>query len=366
MVFYLPCETGGGKRTCRSTGVSLDQNERKAHEAAREILMQYEGITYSEKAVMLLGEYVLYWINRERAMLRSTTYDNYLSILNRHIAPFFAERKLTICKIKPLHLQDYISKKMSEGLSPNTICKHITLIKSVLKDAYINELIKSNPADRVRLPRREKPQHSYYNADELTKLFNITKGTPIEIPVYIATLFGLRRSEVIGLKWSAIDFDKKTLSICGSVTRQQQQDGKWIDVYNDKLKSEASNSIYELNDYMCDYFKKLYEYNQTLISNTEDYKEYVCVNAIGERLKLDYVTHLFSKLLDTNGLKHIRFHDLRHSTLTILAQHFSMKAVQGYARHADFTITANTYCHVDTSEKLTELNKICNILDLTG
>lgn len=188
----------------------------------------------------------------------------------------------------------------------------------------------------------------------------------IEIPVYIATVFGLRRSEVLGLKWSAIDLKRRTLTVCGSVTRQQQPDGKWIDVFNDRLKTEASNSVFELNDVMCNFFMNLYEHNQKIISNTNDYKEYVCVNEIGERIKLDYLTHKFSKLLKANDLRHIRFHDLRHSTLSLLAQHHTMKLVQGYARHANYNITADTYCHVDTTAKLTELNTLCDALGLMG
>ena len=177
-------------------------------------------------------------------------------------------------------------------------------------------------------------------------------------------MFGLRRDEIIGLKWSAIDWNKRTLEICGSVTRAKQSDGTIKDVYSDSLKTEASNSTYILDDDSYTYLHNLYEHNMQIISNTDDYKEYVCVNEVGERLKLDFVTHKFSKLLKANGLRQIRFHDLRHSALSLLSKNFSMKLVQEYGRHAQFNTTADVYSHIDNKDKLEETAKITEVLNI--
>ena len=199
----------------------------------------------------------------------------------------------------------------------------------------------------------------------MKNLLTVSKGTSIEVPVFLAVMFGLRRSEIIGLKWSDIDFENRTLTINGAVTRQKDGD-KIIDVYDTSLKTEASHSVYNLNDEICKYLSDLYSHNMNLISNVTDYKEFVCVNEIGERLKLDYITHKFTKLLKQNDMRHIRFHDLRHSTLSLLANSFSMKNVQGYARHANFNITADTYSHFDSANTLLELNTLCSTLGISG
>ncbi len=263
-----------------------------------------------------------------------------------------------------MHLKEYINVKLKE-VSPNTVCKHLTLLKTAMQDALVNDLIKSNPAYKVKPPKKEKSRHDFYKVEEMKNLLTVSRGTPIEVPVFLAVMFGLRRSEIIGLKWSDIDFENKTLTINGAVTRQKSGD-KIIDVYDTALKTEASHSVYNLNDEICKYFSDLYSHNMNLISNTDDYKEFVCVNEIGERLRLDYITHRFAKLLKQNGLRHIHFHGLRHSTLSLLANNFSMKNVQGYARHANFSITADTYSHFDSANTLLELNTLCSALGISG
>lgn len=363
--FRLPTADGKLKAMEKSTGVKPDTGGiREAKKRAKEIVSQYEDLLYSDKSEMLLGDYVADWLERHKANVKTNTYDSYSHMNNRHIKPYFAERGLKLKDIKPMHLQEYVNVKLQE-VSPNTVIKHLTLIKTAMQDAVINDLIKSNPAYKVKPPKKEKPKHDFYTVPELRDLLRVSRDTPIEVPIFLAVMFGLRRSECVGLKWSDIDFEHKTLTINGSVTRQKDG-GKIIDTYDTTLKTEASHSAYLLNDTVCEYLENLYKHNMQLISNTEDYKEYVCVNEVGERLKLDYITHRFDKLLKQNGLRHIRFHDLRHSVLSILAGSYLMKNVQGYARHANYNITADTYSHFDSANTLAELNTLCGELDISG
>ncbi|MGN0623717.1 MAG: tyrosine recombinase XerC [Oscillospiraceae bacterium] len=366
VMFRIPTQDGKLKQKCLSTGIKATPGHKREAEAkAKAIVEQYEGLICNDKSEMTLGEYAADWTERRKPTLRPTTYDNYKSMLNKHIKPYFMQRKLKIRDVKPYHLQEYINTKLESGLTPNTIKKHIALIKTALQDAVINDLIKSNAAYKITLPKSIKPSYTVYNAEELKHLLEVAETSPIRIPIILAMCFGLRRSEVIGLKWENIDFEKHTLSICGSVTRQYQN-GKLKDIHNLNNKTEASQSTYILNERMTEFLKNLYEHNQQIISNTDDYKTFVCVNAIGERIKLDYVTHKFAKLLKDNNLNHIRFHDLRHSCITLLANdsNFTMKQVQGYARHADFSTTANTYSHFDISTTETELNAICDFIGI--
>lgn len=280
-------------------------------------------------------------------------------MLRKHILPYFGETKLS--DIKPMHIENYGNQKKKE-VSNNTVLKHISLIGTILHSACDNELVQSNPVPKIDKTSKDPAQIIIYNADELTHLMSISKGTEIEVPIFFAIMFGLRRSEIVGLRWENINFTKKTLSINGSVTRMCE-DGKWYDMYTEKTKTKASKATFYFNDSVCEYIKKIYEHNMNLISNVDDYKEFVCVNEIGERLKVDYITHRFSKLLKQNDLKHIRFHDLRHSVLTLLIHNHSIKDVQGFARHANFQTTADIYCHFDETSTLDELNTICSNLN---
>lgn len=362
-VFRLPDTK---KQVWRTTKIQAKAgNKRKAMLKAEEIAESFDDVKTDDKAQMQLQEYIAYWIEREKVRLSATTYDNYISMLNKHIKPYFEKINVPMRDLKPSHLQSYVNEKVKE-VSATTVGKHIGLIKPALQDALINGYVKRNVAYLVKLPKKEKPKHDFYTTRELVTLLNVIKGTVLEVPVTIAVLFGLRRSEVIGLKWSDIDLKEGLLTVNGTVTRQKQADGRIIDVYEEKTKTQASKDCYYLNGSLIGYFSKLKEHNMQIISNTDDYKEFVCVNAIGERLKLDYVTDKFSSILRQNGLRHIRFHDLRHSCLSLLANDgaFSMKQVQGYARHSNFEITADTYCHNDREMTRTELDCICSALGI--
>lgn len=349
--------------TARNILSTLTPEQIQALTAAILVHVQTAGLNPQPSANgMLFNDFAEDWLKRKKSKLSNTTYMNYESIVRKHLEPYFSGKYLS--DIKPMHLEEYIDKKKTE-ISVNTVSKHISLMGSILENAVKNGFLQSNPARMLDGSlRKERPKNSFYGAEELTHLLSVSKGTEIEVPVFLAVMFGLRRSEVIGLKWSDIDFNGRTLTINGSVTRICE-DGRWTDTYDNTLKTNASYKTFPLNDAVCGYFKRLYEHNMKMISNFADSKEYICVNAVGERLKLDYITHKFTKLLAQNGLRHIRFHDLRHSCLSILANDssFTMKQVQGYARHANFKTTADIYSHLDSSATLRELDALCSVLN---
>src|SRR5690554_6159031 len=106
----------------------------------------------------------------------------------------------------PKYIQDFYQHELSKGLTPNTVIRRHANIRKALQHAFQMDLIKSNPADKTEKPKKGAYTASYYNEKELTKLIEVSKGDPIELPIILAAYYGLRRSEVIGLKWDAIDF----------------------------------------------------------------------------------------------------------------------------------------------------------------
>lgn len=353
-----------GKRIQKqlSTGIKAEKgNKRKAEKRMHEILEQWEGIVaVTDNA--LLCDYIADWVERDKSRVQMTTYDGYKHMLNKYIYPYFKNTRLNVQDVKPMHIEKYCAERISNGLSPNTVIKHLAIIRTALQDAVKNGIIRTNPADLVEKPKRVKPKHDYYKQEELQKLLAVTRDTPIELPVFLAVVFGLRRSEAVGLKWSAIDFEAMTLTICNKVTRGVV-DGKVTEVESDTLKSDTSNRVFMINEAVRNYLENVRKRQEQMARITNRYIDYVCVNEIGERLKPDYVTHKFKELLETNNMKPIRFHDLRHSCLSLLVHNnFNMKLVQDYAGHADFTITANTYAHTDLNEKQAEVNAITSLL----
>lgn len=353
-----------GKRIQKqlSTGIKAEKgNKRKAEKRMQEILEQWEGIVaVTDKA--LLCDYIADWVERDKSRVQITTYDGYKHMLNKYIYPYFKNTRLNVQDVKPMHIEKYCAEKINDGLSPNTVIKHLAVIRTALQDAVKNGIIRTNPADLVEKPKRVKPKHDYYRQDELQKLLSVVKGTNIEVPVFLAIVFGLRRSEVLGLTWSAIDFDNMTLTICNKVTRGVV-DGKVTEIESDTLKSETSNRTFMMNEAVRNYLENVRKQQEQYARRTDKYIDYVCINEIGDRIKPDYITHKFKDLLAENNMRPIRFHDLRHSCISLLVNsNFNMKLVQEYAGHADFTITANTYAHTDLTEKQAEVNAITSLL----
>ena len=145
----------------------------------------------------------------------------------------------------------------------------------------------------------------------------LIKITPIELPVIIAGVYGLRREEVIGIKWDAIDFKDKTLTIRHTVGRGKV-DGVTQFIFKDRSKSDSGYRTLPLFDFISDLLKsyqKKYEENKKFYGNTyvDDYNNYICLMENGDLMKPGFLSQKFSEILDNNNLRHIRLHDLRHS-----------------------------------------------------
>lgn len=355
---------GKRKQKWISTGLEVKNNKRKAEQMLNDLISEYSSSEYIEPSKDLFCDFLAKWIELNKAKVQITTYDGYKHMLEKHIYPYFKSKGLRLSQLKPIDIQQYYSDKINEGLSPNTVIKHHGVIRTSLQYAVKTNLVKENVADLVDKPKRERYHASFYTIDELNKLFTVIKETQIETPVLFAAYYGLRRSEILGLKWESIDFDNKTISICNKIIRGKDDNGKLSAISQDKMKSETSRRILPLCDTISEYLTKLLEKQQEnvrIMGNCYNHKYdgFICVNAKGDIINPDYVTDAFSKLLKKNGLRHIRFHDLRHSCASLLvSMGYSMKDVQEWLGHADYTLTANTYSHVDMSEKVKMANSV--------
>lgn len=172
--------------------------------------------------------------------------------------------------------------------------------------------------------------------------------------IYFTVLFGLRRSEVLGLKWDSVDFERKLITIKHTVVRYSEI------IEKDKTKTEASYRSYPLTDDIVLLLNQLREkenINRKLFGREYIENNYIFKWDNGETYKPDYISRKFGKLLKSNNLRKIRFHDLRHSCASLLvANGFQLKDIQEWLGHADIQTTANIYAHLDTERK----NKIAN------
>lgn len=218
-------------------------------------------------------------------------------------------------------------------------------------------MVASNIAKKVRLPKVQEFIGHYYNREELINLLECVRGKQIEFAVLMATYYGLRRSEIVGLKWSAIDFDYKTIFINHTVT-EYSCEGKLVRESKDSAKTKKSIRtlplIPEIEVHLLR-MKEVQKHNKCLLDCDYclDYEDYIYVNDFGHLIKPSYITHNFPKILNEFGLRKIRFQDLRHSCATLLRhQGARMEDIQKWLGHSSIVTTEKIYSHFEDWEHL--------------
>ena len=360
-----------GKRKTKwiSTGLTVKGNKKRAEAILMDARRNFNP---EEPKVMngdiLFADYMEKWLDIIKSSVAVPTFASYSTTVKKIVAPYFREKEVTLKNLTAKDIQEFYLSEL-ERVSPSSVIHYHANIHKALKYAVKIDLIDVNPADKVERPKKDRYVGSFYDADEVNALFEAAKGSKLELPILFGAFYGLRRSEAIGLKWDAIDFDQNTITIRHTVT-SCDLDGKRVLVASDTTKTKSSMRTLPLVPFMRERLLTLKEEqqeNRRLCGRSyiKEYLEYVCVNEIGDLIKPHYVTESFPKLLKTNGLRHIRYHDLRHSCASLLlANGVPMKQIQEWLGHSDFSTTANIYAHLDYSSKLTSADAMLNGLGL--
>ena len=307
------------------------------------------------------------WLEHIRPSVEKNTYSGYRNCI-RVIKRYFEPMNLSLSELKPVHLQEFYNKRLVDGIKAATVIHYHANIHKALKYAVKMEMLPNNPSDNVDLPKKEIFTGNFYSEDEVQKMFEAFKYDECELCIHIATYYGLRRSEVIGLKWDAIDFDKKYITICNMVTETLNDDGKYALLIKEKLKNQSSRRTLPLIPHIEEMLlaeKKKQEHFRKLCgkSYSTEFDGYVCRRSTGELIKPNYFSDHFAWIIEKNGLRKIRLHDLRHTCASLLLKNgVQMKQIQEWLGHSSFNTTANCYSHLDYSSKITSAETISKVL----
>ena len=384
MILSYTNENGERVTPTKSTGLPVKGNKKRAEamlndwRKSEEIALKKRKANGSLKKLdpnqeILFTKFMLDWLEMMKNSVEVTTYASYAQAIKSKINPYFDARfpTLTLSQITPKHIQDYYTWEMTENdVSANTVIHRHANIRKALQYAFKTGLIDINPADRIERPKKVKYVGSTYNDQELEQLFAVTKGDLIELPVMLAAFYGLRRSEVLGLKWDAIDFEKKTITIKHTVT-QTTLDGKSVIIEKDRTKTKSSYRTLPLVKPFEDaLLRKKAEQaeNRRLCGKCYDksHLDYINVNEMGKLITPGFLTQHFPLVLERNGMKKIRFHDLRHSCASLLYSNgVALKDIQEWLGHSDISTTSNIYTHLDYSSKVASANAILSLLNTT-
>lgn len=333
-------DTDGKRKTkWEATGLSVKRNKKKAEalllERRRNFMVSTAPAEIRLDDDILFSDFMLKWLEVTKSTVQITTYASYQGMVERVIVPYFRKRNIKLVDLKATDLQDFYNKQL-ERVKANSVIHYHANIHKALKYAVKIDLIPTNPADKVERPKKNEFKGSYYSAEEIHALTEVSEGTKLEIPVLLASFYGLRRSEVLGLKWDAIDFEANTLEVKHIVT-QASIDGKKVLVQADRAKTKSSLRTLPLVPPIRDRLLMLKGQQDTYRrlcgkSYNRDYLGYLCVDEIGNIIRPNYVSEQFPKLLEKNGLRPIRFHDLRHPYVKHTTKIFSLRLMDFQAQ----------------------------------
>ncbi len=347
-------ENGKRKPKWISTGLTEKGNKRKAEEMLRELLLTYE--PQKPSAEMLFADCVRQWLNDISRKVDEVTYQGYQVLADTHIIPHFEKAALKLQDITLDNLQSFFDEKAKNGrkdgkggLSPASLRQLKNIINQTINDALRKGLLISNPCQLITLPKCERYQSTFYSAAQLQKLFEAVADDPLAPLIRIAALYGLRRSELLGLQWDSIDFDNELVTIRHTVSKVTKT------VAKDKTKNASSRRSFPLTAEARAIFEKAREderQNRQTCGKAYQNNPYVFKWPDGRPFSPDYVSKHFRALLSKHGLPHIRFHELRHSCASLLLNNgCTLKDVQEWMGHSDVKMTANLYGHLDATHK---------------
>ena len=340
MVLNYTDANGKRRQPWIPTGLPAKGNKRRAEKLLLDTRKSFVPPVVSKEnedisSDMLFADYMELWLEIIRSSVEKTTFSSYTQMVKGKIAPYFRNTGLTLDGIQAKHIQSFYLHEL-KTVSPGTVIHYHANIHKALKYAVKMDLIPFNPADKVERPKKQRYIADYYRQEELERLLEASKDHPYSLLIQMTAFYGLRRSEALGLKWDAIDFERDTITIKHIVTNAKI-DGKCEIVCADRAKTKSSLRSLPLVSNIREKLLALREQqkeNRRVCGNcySKKYDGYVFVDAMGNIFNPRSVTANFSKLLEQNGLRHIRFHDLRHPYVKHTTKIFSLRLMDFQAQ----------------------------------
>ena len=368
-----------GKRKVKWYNLDVESkkgNKKKAEEHLNDLLSKLnagstflaESMTPAERerfrlANSLVEDYLLEWLQGHRGSVSASTFKDYKAYIKNRINPFFKKLHLTVKEVTGDEINAFYSSLLADGLKGTTAQRYHGVLHCAFKSAVKRRIIPANPVEQADRPRADPFIAGYYNREEIKRLLDETRDDELYLIILLTAYYGLRRSEVLGIKWSAIDFESKQISIRHKVLDEGKPVG--YDVMKTKSSYRTLPLLPFIESELISARQRQQEMKRAMRSAyCRDYEDYVCVDALGRLYRPEFVSTHFGVLLKKKGLRKIRFHDLRHSCASLLvACGVPMKNVQDWLGHSDMATTANIYSHIDAESKKQSAGILANALE---
>lgn len=301
----------------------------------------------------------------KRNSVKQKTFDQYETILRTHIIPDIGDIRLA--DLKTMHIQRIINKMYDSGLSHRTIEVMKIVMHAALKQAQRNKLVGENVCENVVLPRKQPKRIRVLNEDEQTKLIAALKDNYIGRGLLFALYTGMRRGEVLALKWSDYDKNEKTISITKALSRVRtyNKNGNKTMLTVTTPKTDTSIRTVPLIDKAVELLaehKRKQERYMELVGDYYTDNDLIFSSSRGDYLDPGNFNRKLNKTVKNIGIAQISPHALRHSFATRgLEAEVSLKAMQELLGHSSITVTGDIYTHILKEQKRKEISKLNDV-----
>ena len=340
VTFELGVDPVTEKRQRKS--ITVKGTKKQALAVMDKMKVELERGYFSDPSAMKLEDWMMQWLDNYLPNIEATTRTHYRNAINTHIIPDLGHVMLK--HLQSTEIQSWVNRLQSKkGLSPKSVRNVYLNLRAALAKAVVLRMLPYNPCEGVVLPKGTKYKATIYTVKEMNRLLDLARGTDMYIPVLLATNLGLRRGEVLALRWEHIDFENAIVHICenkvitedGALTKAPKSAAGVRDI------SLGSGVLAELKHAHA-------QYNRDKLAMGAGFKDsgLVFSQENGSGYRPESLTRMWNRFLEKHQLKHIRFHDLRHSCATALLEAgVDPKTVQNRLGHSDITMTLNIYAH---------------------
>ena len=315
---------------------------------------------FARNAAETMETFGQYWLKYEKADVRETTKYAYSVTLNNHIIPYFGEKSLELIGREDIY-KYFAFLKDEKNLGANTIRKHYDLLCGIFQSATDADKIPTSPMKTIRPPRAQAYENRVYTPLQIIEMFKAVRGDRTELAVHLAVYLGLRRGEICGLRWDNVDLLGQSVYIIDSRTMAGPQ------IIDGPVKSNSSERRLKIPDGLVPMLlEALARREDDKGNHGSSYEDsgYVFCYRNGKPYRPNYLSTLFSQMLERNGLPHIRFHDLRHSHGSIAILGAPLYDVSKSLGHSRQELTQRIYIKDMTKIKSAAVDSVDNALKM--
>ncbi|MBO5007404.1 MAG: site-specific integrase [Clostridia bacterium] len=346
------------KPTWIATGLLVKGNKRLANEMLKEKIAEYERLDKLEVHVnnMSFADYLRSWVSRTE--VRDTTRQNYESALRNHIIPYFEAKEIKLKDVRTSTLRAYY-ETLEGKLASKSIRNQQGILSKALKDAFFDDLIESNPHDKIKLIKVKHAEISTLTMDEYKTFMEATKDHPLHLAIVLLCETAIRRGELLGLEYKNINLRSGEIHICATRTKVSKEKVVYL------TKTDSSDRTMFCSDYTVELIKKEKEKHKEyrkLFGNEYIENDLLIKHPNGKPYCDAVVTKIIGNLTEKYFGKRITPHKLRHTVASIMVDNqIPIYSISKYLGHSSVQTTERVYVHAkkDFNRKTMNMLRSC-------